>query len=486
MREYLVGRLRELGANPEIQTATVARHIPFGPDTWAVVNNLVAKMPGTQPTGAVLMVAHYDSVPSGPGAGDDAASVAAILETLRALKAGASPLRNDLIVLFTDGEELGLLGAKGFVETYPALRNIKVVLNFEMRGDEGPSMMFQTSARNSWLIDQLAAAAPFPYATSAAAAVYKRLPNDTDLTVFLDAGMAGMNFAAAGGITRYHTALDNAGLLDQRTLQHQGSYALSMARQFGSIDLNAPRTGDAVFFVVGGKLIHYSTWLAIPLAIVVTMLVLGVIWIGIRDGRFSLGGIAAGFAIYAIAIAVSVAEARGVWWLMAALAGWRMLPVGTTYGGFYFSVAADALIFGTLWAAYALIGRPHSFAKPRRGRARGVDSHDARHKHRDARRQLHFHVAAAVRDARDELSPARGRRSLHDSPRDSRVSRAGAGNRDARAVIRGERRRHDVLPRVLRDDRRPALRLVHPVHRFSDRRTAMDRARPCWDCSRSS
>ena len=34
-----------------------------------------------------------------------------------------------------------------------------------------------------------------------------------------------------------------------------------------------------------------------------------------------------------------------------------MLPVGTTYGGFYFSVAADALIFGTLWAAYVLISR---------------------------------------------------------------------------------------------------------------------------------
>ena len=125
------------------------------------------------------------------------------------------------------------------------------------------------------------------------------MPNDTDLTVFLDAGMAGMNFAATGGINRYHTALDNADSLDARTLQHQGSYALSMARQFGSIDLNAPQTNDAIFFVVGGKLIHYSARLAIPLAILVTLLVLGVIWIGIRGGRFSLGGVAVGGAIYA-------------------------------------------------------------------------------------------------------------------------------------------------------------------------------------------
>ena len=116
----------------------------FWPGHLGRREQLVAKIPGTNPTGAVLMVAHYDSAPSGPGAGDDAASVAAIIEAIRALKTEPAA-RNDLIVLFTDGEELGLLGAKGFVETQPALSNIKVVLNFEMRGDHGPSMMFQTS-----------------------------------------------------------------------------------------------------------------------------------------------------------------------------------------------------------------------------------------------------------------------------------------------------------------------------------------------------
>jgi hypothetical protein len=358
--EYLVKRLSELGLKPFKEKVIVARHTPFGPDTWAEVNDVGAKINGKAPTGAVMMVAHYDSVPSGPGAGDDAASVAALLDTLAAINFSGHPLGNDLIVLFTDGEELGLLGAKGFVED-PALAadlaQVKVVLNFEMRGDEGPSMMFQTSAHDSWLIDQLAAAAPFPRATSAAVSVYKRLPNDTDLTVFLDAGMAGMNFATAGGVTRYHTKLDNADLLDQRTLQHQGTYALSMARRFGSIDLNDQRRGNAVFFVTGGRLFHYPAWLAVPLALIVTILLLGVLQTGIREGRFSVGGVAAGFAIYAIAIAVSIVEARGVWWLMAALAGWRMLPSGTTYGGFYYAFGAIALILGTLWAAYALIAR---------------------------------------------------------------------------------------------------------------------------------
>jgi hypothetical protein len=368
VRDYIVARLRALGTNPEVQTVTVARHPPFGPETWAVVRNVMATIPGSpetsssakspplKSTGAVLMVAHYDSVPSGPGAADDAASVAAILETIRALKVGPA-LRNDLIVLFTDGEENGLLGAKGFVETYPALREIKVALNFEFRGDRGPSMLFQTSPRDLWLVRQFAAAAPYPRATSAAASVYRMMPNDTDLTVFLETGMDGMNFAASRGITRYHTELDNPDLLDPRSLQHQGSYALSMAQRFGSIELNDPRFSDAVFFVAGLALIHYASRFAPALAFLVTILVAAGLGIGIREERFSPAGVAAGAALYALALAIAVSEARGTWHLMATLAGYRMLSFGTTYGGGYFAGASLAIIFGSLWAIYVLTAR---------------------------------------------------------------------------------------------------------------------------------
>ena len=355
VREYLVGRLRELGANPEVQTATVARHSPFGPDTWAVVNNIVANIPGTQPTGAVMMVAHYDSVPSGPGAGDNAASVAAILEAVRALKAGPA-LRNDLIILFADGDELGLLGAQGFVDQHSRdLANIKVVLDFAMRGDEGPSMVFQTSPRDSWQIDQFAATAPSPRGNSWVAASYRTARNQTALKVFSDAGMDGMTFGAVGDITRDHTELDNADSLDQRSLQHQGTYALSMALQFGTIPLDNPKTNDAVFFVVPGKLIHYTGRLALPLVILVTIFLFSVIWIGVSAGRFSTGGIAAGSVIFVIAIAISFAESRAMSWMMTAVAGWRTLQFGITYGSGYYGVAAFAIIFGTLWAGYALI-----------------------------------------------------------------------------------------------------------------------------------
>src|SRR5690606_639076 len=110
VRAYLLGRLEALGLDPEIQTAVALSQGP-GYARSATVRNVVARLPGTAPTGAVLLTAHYDAVPLSPGAGDAGSGLVAVLEALRAARAG-EPLRNDVIVLFTDAEEIGLLGAE--------------------------------------------------------------------------------------------------------------------------------------------------------------------------------------------------------------------------------------------------------------------------------------------------------------------------------------------------------------------------------------
>ena len=134
----------------------------------------------------------------GPGAGDNASGVAVVLETLRAIKAGPL-LDRDVIVLIDDGEEAGLLGANLFVDEHPWATDVGVVLNFDARGVSGPSIMFETSDKNGWLIHQFAIASPRPVATSVSMDVYRIMPNDTDLTVFKRAGFAGLNFAFVGG-----------------------------------------------------------------------------------------------------------------------------------------------------------------------------------------------------------------------------------------------------------------------------------------------
>jgi Zn-dependent M28 family amino/carboxypeptidase len=84
-----------MGLRPEVQTTTVVNHTGT-PLIAGTVHNIVARLQGTEQSKALLLVAHYDSVPTGPGASDDGAAVAAMLETLRALKA-STPLRNDVI-----------------------------------------------------------------------------------------------------------------------------------------------------------------------------------------------------------------------------------------------------------------------------------------------------------------------------------------------------------------------------------------------------
>ncbi|MGH7865420.1 MAG: M20/M25/M40 family metallo-hydrolase [Candidatus Binataceae bacterium] len=357
VRYYLLARLRELGFRPMSHAQIVARREHRGPDLFANVRNVSAEMKGADSTGAVMLVAHYDSVPSGPGAGDDASGVAAILETIRAIRAGA-PLRNDLIVLFTDGEELGLLGAKAFVENLAPPSRIKAVLNFDMRGNSGPVWMFQASAGNGWFIDELAKAAPDPRAASFAADIYRHMSNDSDFTVFAKAGMGGLNFAGIGGLPNYHTRLDSPARLDLRTLQHQGSYALSLTRWLGSVALDNTSAADAVFFTVGSRLTHYRAALALPFAIGVAVLViLAALIVVVRSGNFSAVAVLVGFAAFVASAIIAVLQAWVGWHAMAWVAGDRMLPAGTTYGGAVFAAAILTVIATSLWTFYVWLAR---------------------------------------------------------------------------------------------------------------------------------
>ena len=198
----LMDQLRALGLSPSLQTATSCETGRF--ILCTMVHNVVAEVaPGSGPV--VLLMAHKDSVVAGPGAGDDGSGVATILETIRALKArgGAGA---PVMALFTDGEELGLLGARAWLKApHPP---VAAVINMEARGTRGPSLLFQTSPGDAALIDLYARNVRHPVASSLYGEIYRRLPNDTDLTPFLQAGTAGVNFAFLGNIAQYHTPLD--------------------------------------------------------------------------------------------------------------------------------------------------------------------------------------------------------------------------------------------------------------------------------------
>lgn len=304
VRDYIVGELSRQGLQPEIQTAQAATAVDSRgrepgmaqPGGTGRVENIIARLAGSEPEGRALMLtAHYDSVEGSPGASDDGAGVATLLETLRALRAG-SPLKRDVIFLFTDGEESGLLGAKAFVAEHALAKRIGLVLNFEARGTCGTVYMFETSERNDALIAGFAEAAPRPFASSLAYTIYKLLPNDTDLTIFKRAGMAGLNFAYLGCAANYHTGSDTVANLDQDSLRHMGSYALPLARHFGNSQLEFSGARPAVYFdLFGFGLVHYPQAWVMPLAIGAALLFALVFYYGLRTKHLTVRGTAVGF-----------------------------------------------------------------------------------------------------------------------------------------------------------------------------------------------
>jgi Peptidase family M28 len=291
VRDYILKALAGLGLNPEVQRSLVVDPQIGGYYVAGSVQNIIARMAGTDNRQAVLLACHYDSVANGPGASDDGASVAALLEVLRTLKAG-SPLKNDVIFLFTDGEERGMLGAKAFMDEHPFARDVAVALNFETRGINGPSIMFETSEGNEWLIKEFAAAVQHPVANSLTYDLYKFLPNATDLTKFKNGGLRGMNFAYISGVSSYHTARDSYENIDERSLQHHGSYALSLVRRFGNVsDWPAP-AGDAVYFdLFSNILVVYSNRFVLPLMALSLVLFVGLVVLGLRMKRLTIRGL---------------------------------------------------------------------------------------------------------------------------------------------------------------------------------------------------
>ena len=321
VRAYLASRMRELGWHTEIQTGTVAVARESEKLDAATVYNVVARLPGESDAQAVLVVGHYDSVPSGPGASDNGAAVAAMLEVARAL-ATDPPLRHDVVLLFSDAEEVGLMGAQAFDELHPLARRVAMVLNFEARGVSGPSRMFETGHPNAASIKLFARAAPHPSATSVAPTLFEFLPHDTDFSVFAGARRNGFNFAYIGDAAFYHAAVDDVAHLDLASLQHHGDTMLALVRELGNAEiapLLEPDGGAVYFDVLGAWLVHYPSSWALPLAAFASLLVLANFVQSVRRNHVRLSRVVLGVAWLLLALLVAPLVVGSIWLLVRSL-----------------------------------------------------------------------------------------------------------------------------------------------------------------------
>ncbi|GLB51483.1 aminopeptidase [Neptunitalea chrysea] len=352
---YLKNELKNLGLEPFMQ-------IGYTAGDWANLSkatNIMARIRGTKGDKALVLLSHYDSHPhTSFGASDAGSGVAAVLEGVRLFLASGKQPVNDIIILFTDAEELGLNGAQLFVNNHDWIQNVGLVLNFEARGSGGPSyMLIETNEGNTGLVHEFKEANPeFPVGNSFMYSIYKLLPNDTDLTVFReDAGVNGFNFAFIDDHFDYHSQLDTYENLDVTTLAHQGSYIEPLLAYFSMSDLTKVKNNeDSVYFNMPFfKLVSYPFSFIIPMLIIATVLFVAILIYGKRVKVIELKKVAVGFIPTIIVLVINGLIGYYIWPLLKVMyPGYKDILHGFTYNGHWYIAACVAISIGVCFLIY--------------------------------------------------------------------------------------------------------------------------------------
>lgn len=366
VREYIVGQLEALGLETSIQDGfTISR---WG--NLAHAKNILARIKGSEPGKALMLLSHYDSSPhSSYGASDAGSGVVTILEGLRAfLNDGKTP-KNDLIILISDAEELGLNGADLFVNHHDWAKDVGLVLNFEARGSGGPSyMLIETNGGNTNLMKGFVAANPeFPVANSLAYSIYKMLPNDTDLTRFrVDGDIDGFNFAFIDDHYDYHTALDNFERLDRETLEHQGSYLMPLLSYFSEANLsNLKSNEDHIYFnaPVVRTVTYPFAWIW-PMLIIAFLIFAVLIVYGFKKRRLNVKDVLNGLIPFLGSLVLSSVITWLLWWLFTSTIypQYEDMLHGFTYNGHTYITAFVFLSIGICLWIYSKFYKPGNTA----------------------------------------------------------------------------------------------------------------------------
>lgn len=365
VRNYLVAALEDLGLETQIQEGYILTD--WG--TLTKPKNILARIKGSDNSKALMLLSHYDSKSHASyGASDAGSGVVTILEGLRAYLHENQNPKNDLIILFSDAEELGLNGASLFVNKHPWAKDVGLVLNFEARGSGGPSyMLMETNGGNKKLISGFKAANPdYPVANSLAYSVYKKLPNDTDLTRFREDGnIDGFNFAFIDDHFDYHTALDTYERLDRNTLEHQGSYLMPLLNYFSDANLTDLKSDkdDIYFNVPLFKTVSYPfSWIT-PMLILAFLVFFALVFYGLSKRTLNAKEMGKGTLIFLAALIIN-----GV----LGFFGWKLLLIlypeytemlhGFTYNGHSYIWIFSLLALGICFWLYHKLYKPENTA----------------------------------------------------------------------------------------------------------------------------
>jgi hypothetical protein len=255
VRAYLTSQLDEMGAQYKILDAPVSgeRHFSGGNvEAYSfTLYNILVKIDSPVTEQGVLFSAHYDSRPDSPGAVDDMTGVCALLETVRR-QVGNPNLQNDLYFLFTDGEEMGHLGAEAFVRGHREYSDlVEFVVNMDAHGTSGGLLMFETSKYDYELVHHFRNASSHSISYSWLPMIYRQMPNGSDLTEFLNFGYSGLNFAVIEGLENYSSPSETFEAADRRTAYNFLETAFNISDYIATTALDkSANHNDGVYFTL--------------------------------------------------------------------------------------------------------------------------------------------------------------------------------------------------------------------------------------------
>ncbi|HMI40720.1 MAG TPA: M20/M25/M40 family metallo-hydrolase [Sphingomicrobium sp.] len=370
VRGRLMAELRALGLTPQVRERMDCNGTPKSRSVSCSLTRNVVVSIGPPHGRRLLINSHYDSTPTGPGAADDGIGVAAMLEIGAQLR--AAPPARPVTLLFNEGEEFGLNGARAFVEGDPLAREVDTQINIEARGVNGPALMFETSDPNGPALADYARATIRPYANSISTDFARLIPNTTDVTVFKERGWKTLSYSIIGNETRYHSPGDTLEALNRASLYHLGSEVLAATKVLAA-DQVARGEGRRVFTDIAGR-----GFISLPLiaaALLLAAILGGTALVAYR--RKALGrpfGVVAGAVLAAIVATAMLGELAA---LIRAGDYWRAHPL-VAYLAVYatlLAIEAALLVRFTLgidrerlriagWLFIGLVGAVASIALP--------------------------------------------------------------------------------------------------------------------------
>jgi hypothetical protein len=381
--DYIVGQLAALGVEAEVQETIAAKPDYEGEGGFvnaARLQNVIARIPGTDSTGAVLLASHYDSLPMSHNAADGGIGVAAVLETARALRAGP-PLRNDVILFFGDGDATMTLGESAFKQ-HPWFADIRVGFELEAtpRGasaiafagqgspDRRGAIVPDLDSTNGWYLREALRVAPHPFVMMAL--------NDFPIhasslfSIMIGTDIAGVGFVQFGGGEAYHTLLDHPDRVRPGSVQQSVDYFLSLTRHFGGLSLADPKTApqQVAFSIWPGMTIHYPATWAAPLAGLLVLLFGGTLVVGVRRGAIGPGGLLTGVGLFGLSLAAVLVVTALAWLLAGSInPAYRVHLTRGYYGMDWRLAALVALTVATAAAIY--LGAARILPAPRQDRS---------------------------------------------------------------------------------------------------------------------